>query len=57
MIQIDLSGRSVTLELSEQEMRRHMEALPAFEPKVRSGYLKRYLEKVSSASRGAVLQE
>jgi dihydroxy-acid dehydratase len=28
--------------------------LPVFEPKIKSGYLKRYAEKVGSASCGAV---
>jgi dihydroxy-acid dehydratase len=31
--------------------------LPAFEPKVKTGYLKRYADRVTSASRGAVLRE
>jgi len=35
-------------------MGRRLAQLPKFEPKVKGGYLKRYAEKVSSASSGAV---
>jgi dihydroxy-acid dehydratase len=57
MIQVDVSSRALTLELPDEEIVRRITELPAYEPRVQSGYLKRYLEKVTSASRGAVLQE
>jgi hypothetical protein len=31
--------------------------LPRFESRVKSGYLKRYLDRVTSASQGAVLKD
>jgi dihydroxy-acid dehydratase len=56
-IVIDLPDQRLDVELSEREMRRRLAGLPAFEPRVKSGYLKRYLERVTSASQGAVLRD
>jgi dihydroxy-acid dehydratase len=56
-IAIDISNHRIELELTEAEIRERLQRLPAFEPKVKSGYLKRYLEKVTSASSGAVLRD
>jgi dihydroxy-acid dehydratase len=42
------------VELSKKELEQRLAELPAFEPKVKTGYLKRYSDKVSSASTGAV---
>jgi dihydroxy-acid dehydratase len=42
--------------LSEAEMARRLAALPEFEPRVKDGYLSYYAEKVTSASKGAVLK-
>jgi dihydroxy-acid dehydratase len=57
MIKIDIASHAIEVELTEDEIRARLKRLPAFEPKVKSGYLKRYLEKVTSASNGAVLRE
>jgi dihydroxy-acid dehydratase len=57
IIRIDISNHRIELELTEAEISERLKCLPAFEPKVQSGYLKRYLEKVTSASDGAVLRD
>jgi dihydroxy-acid dehydratase len=55
IIRIDIADHAITVELSDSEIKRRLELLPVFVPRVKSGYLKRYLEKVTSASRGAIL--
>ena len=54
IISIDIPAHKIELEISDDEMNKRLDALPPFEPKVKSGYLKRYTEKVGSASCGAV---
>jgi len=53
-IKIDIPGYKLEVELSDDEIARRLAGLPEFEPRVASGYLRRYSEKVSSASTGAV---
>jgi dihydroxy-acid dehydratase len=55
-IQIDIPGRSVHLDVSDKELAERRRRLPAFEPKIRGGYLERYTRFVTSASKGAVLR-
>jgi dihydroxy-acid dehydratase len=57
VVVVDIANHRIEVELTEQEIDRRLKSLPAFEPRVRSGYLKRYLEKVTSASNGAVLRD
>ena len=54
IIAINIPEYKLEVELSDEEIKRRLEKLPAFEPKVKSGYLKYYTEKVCSASTGAV---
>jgi dihydroxy-acid dehydratase len=54
IIRIDIPGYQLEVELSEPEMSKRLAQLADFEPKVKTGYLRRYAEKVSSASTGAV---
>ncbi len=54
IIKIDIAHHRLDVELSEKEMEKRLSKLAEFEPKVKSGYLRRYAEKVSSASTGAV---
>ena len=56
MIRIDVGDHLISVELTDAEIQQRLTCLPAFEPRVKSGYLKRYLEKVTSASNGAVLR-
>ena len=53
-IKIDIGGYKLEVELSDREIARRLAKLPEFEPKVVSGYLRRYSDRVSSASTGAV---
>jgi dihydroxy-acid dehydratase len=54
MINIDIANYRLDVELSETELAGRLAGLAPFEPKVKTGYLSRYIEKVTSASRGAV---
>jgi len=56
VIKIDIPNHNLEVELSQKEIEWRLSLLPPFEPKVKSGYLKRYSDKVTSASRGAILQ-
>ena len=54
IIAIDIPNYKLEVELTDEEIKRRLAQLPAFKPKVSSGYLKYYTEKVCSASTGAV---
>ncbi len=54
IIKIDIPGCKLEVELSKQELSNRLVKLPRFEPRVKTGYLKRYAERVSSANTGAV---
>ncbi len=56
IINIDIPGKSLRVELSDTEIDRRLRELPPFEPKIKRGYLARYTHLVTSASSGAVLQ-
>jgi dihydroxy-acid dehydratase len=57
MITIDIPHQTLKVDLSDKEITGRLSELPVFEPQVKSGYLKRYLDKVTSASNGAVLRD
>ena len=54
IIEINIPQKSLNVQLTEEEIRKRIAALPDFEPKVTSGYLARYMQMVSSADKGAV---
>jgi len=54
IIDINIPEYKLNVELSETEIQGRLAKLPAFKPKITTGYLRRYSEKVSSASTGAV---
>ena len=56
IIEIDIPNNSLKVQLSEDEIRARLSALPEFKPKVETGYLARYTQMVSSADKGAVFQ-
>jgi dihydroxy-acid dehydratase len=56
IVQIDLVARSLNVKLSDAEIQSRLEALPPFESKVTSKWLKRYSYFVTSADTGAVLK-
>jgi dihydroxy-acid dehydratase len=55
VIDIDLDARTLGVRLSAEEIRSRLAALPPFEPRTTSPWLRRYSRLVTSASRGAVL--
>jgi dihydroxy-acid dehydratase len=57
LIAIDIPGRTLTLELPEERIQERLDRLPPWEPRIKSDYLKRYAEAVSSASTGAVFRK
>lgn len=56
IIDLDLVNRTITLQISDEEMERRRAAWPGFEPKVKTGYLARYSKLVTSASTGGVMK-
>ncbi len=56
IINIDIPNNKLDVELSEKEISDRLAGLPDFEPRVKTGYLVRYAERVSSASTGAVFR-
>lgn len=57
LISIDIPNKSLAVALSAEEIAARLETVPAFEPRVSRGYLRRYARLVTSASTGAVLEE
>lgn len=55
-IEIDLTNRTLNVEVSEVELNARKKDLPAFKAKVKSGYLARYTALVTSANTGGVLK-
>ncbi len=57
IINIDIPNYQLAVELSAREISTRLRKLPEFESKIKTGYLKRYVEKVTSASTGAVFED
>jgi dihydroxy-acid dehydratase len=57
IISIDIPNCKLEVELSDKEIANRLRELGDFEPKVKTGYLRRYAEEVSSASAGAVFED
>ncbi len=56
IIIIDIPNHKLDVELTDKEINDRLAELPEFEPRIKTGYLARYTEKVTSASTGAVFQ-
>ena len=56
IIKIDIHKRTIDVELSKEEIQARLDTLPEFEPKIKRGWLARYISHVTSANTGAVLQ-
>jgi len=56
IIKIDLHKRTLDVDLTEEEIKRRISQLPEFEPRVKRGWLARYVQHVTSANTGAVLK-
>jgi dihydroxy-acid dehydratase len=57
IVEIDLEARSIQVKLSEEEINRRLAALPPFQPRTHSKWLRRYAHFVTSADQGAVLND
>lgn len=57
IIEIDIPTKRLQLHLADEEIGRRLQAWKSPEPKIRSGYMRRYAQMVSSASTGAVFLE
>ncbi|MDH4299351.1 MAG: dihydroxy-acid dehydratase [Dehalococcoidia bacterium] len=57
IININIPGHKLEVELGRKELRQRLASLPAFKTRIKSGYLSRYSDRVSSASTGAVFTE
>ncbi len=55
-ISIDARARRLELKVSDQEIQERLASLEPFEPKVKRGWLARYLLHVTSADTGAVFE-
>ncbi|MCH4170270.1 MAG: dihydroxy-acid dehydratase [Lactobacillus sp.] len=55
-ITIDLTNRSMMLDVSDEELAERRKHLKKFEPKVKTGYLARYTALVTSANTGGVMK-
>jgi dihydroxy-acid dehydratase len=56
VIDIDLEARTLNVRLSPEEIQRRLAALPPFQPRTQSKWLRRYSHFVTSADQGAVLE-
>jgi len=57
LIDIDLEGRTLDVRLSEAEIQVRLAALPPFQTRTRSKWLRRYAHFVTSADTGAILKD
>jgi dihydroxy-acid dehydratase len=57
VIDIDVDRRTLSVRLSDDEIRSRIAALPPFQSRIESRWLRRYAKFVSSASEGAVLKD
>jgi dihydroxy-acid dehydratase len=55
-IMIDIPAGKLDVNLTEKEITSRLKKLPGFESQINFGYLRRYADKVSSASTGAVFE-
>ena len=53
IIKVDIPAHKLEVELSDKEIAERLARLDEFEPRIKTGYLKYYAERVSSASTGA----
>ncbi|MEY2372683.1 dihydroxy-acid dehydratase [Lysinibacillus capsici] len=56
IIEIDLPNRTINLQVSDEVLAERRAKLPAFEPKIKRGWLARYSKLVTSASTGGVMK-
>lgn len=57
LIHIDIPNRRLDLGVPEEEVARRLADLPPWEPTIKTGYLRRYAQAVTSACTGAVFRD
>jgi len=57
IIEINIPDCSLNVKLNQAKISQRLSQVPAFVPRVKSGYLTRYMEQVTSASKGAVFSK
>jgi len=57
VIDIDLDARSLNVRLSDEEIQSRLKAIPPYQPRTKSKWLRRYSRFVTSADKGAVLED
>jgi dihydroxy-acid dehydratase len=57
IIEIDIPNCKINVKLTDKEIAARMAKIAKFEPRVKTGYLSRYIEKVGSASKGAIFEK
>jgi dihydroxy-acid dehydratase len=57
IIEIDIPNCKINVKLTGKEIAARMDKVAKFEPRIKTGYLSRYIEKVSSASKGAIFEK
>jgi dihydroxy-acid dehydratase len=57
IINIDIPGHKLNVELTDKEIADRLSKLPKFQPRIKTGYLARYTQNVTSASTGAVFNK
>ncbi len=57
IIGIDIPNHQLNVELTDKEIADRLRKMPDFEPRIKTGYLSRYIERVTSASTGAVFKK
>jgi dihydroxy-acid dehydratase len=57
LVYIDIPNYRLSLELEDKEIARRLAEIPDWDPPIRSGYLRRYAQAVTSACTGAVFHE
>ena len=57
IIEIDIPNCKINVKLTDKEIAARMAKVARFEPRVKTGYLARYIEKVGSASKGAIFEK
>jgi dihydroxy-acid dehydratase len=57
IINIDIPNNKLDVALTDKEIADRMAKVPKFESKIKTGYLSRYIEKVGSASKGAIFDK
>ncbi len=55
IIAIDVVKKTINVKISPQELKRRMQKLKSFQPKIKQGWLGRYADQVLSANFGAIM--